>query len=150
MVILIIVLLYGGILLTGLFGYKGFMINTAILLTVLLLNNRLLLEKEHLTIIGIAVVISLLAKLMEDISKKKYDPLPVREFLVGGISTGLLAGILLTPLLTGAVLGLTIGMPVLRRYSRYGLKSMLITFGGWFIRLATAFFLNIWVLLKIV
>ncbi|WP_227765855.1 hypothetical protein [Zhaonella formicivorans] len=145
----ITILLLFGIAVTALYGYKGVLFNLLLLVGISMADGlEAISGSELLIILGISTGAMVFSLLLDRLSKKILDPFPLRELFFGGYSLGILVGMLLAPVLAGGVFGTVMGLPLLRRYSRLGLKAMFLTFGGWMGRVIAVTILNIWFLIS--
>lgn len=137
-----------GIVFVNFFGVKGYFINLAIV-TIIVIYNDLLVREHFLVILLIMVGIYFLARYIVNYVKKAYDPLPIREMVLGGSAVGLLAGMIVRPIFVGIILGPVLGVPLLRRLARLGLKAVFLTFGGFLLRLLFSVALNVYIIFKL-
>ncbi|MDS1030010.1 hypothetical protein RDV78_05810 [Bacillota bacterium LX-D] len=142
-------LLIIGLLITLLIGVKGFMINSLLLLVIILSNNNFvpLVFILNFFILVLAAIISLA---LDKYSRRKFDPLPIREIIIGSSALGITIGMLFSPIWLGEIFALFMGTPLLRRYALLGRKAILLTCAGWLIRNFTIWVLTIWHIVELI
>src|SRR5690554_4051372 len=90
--------LFLGLILVGLLGNKGYFLNLAIILLIIL-GNKLFTVGQIFLILLSAISIYYVAKYINRVAIRKFDPLPVREMVIGGSALSLFIGMILRPII---------------------------------------------------
>jgi len=128
---------------------KGYFLNLAIVILILLFNSKMFHLKRIVVIITLSLFIYFLAIYITALVNKKYEQLPIRDMAFGGATLSLLFGMVLRPILSGAVFTPVLIVPLLRRYIKLGIKALLFTFSGYLLRLLYSLTLNVYIIIQL-